>query len=63
MEYEQGKAIPNQAILAKMERALGMYTVDVQRTCIILLCKGCTCVIYSTYQCTVHIDAVITDKK
>jgi len=23
-EYEQGKAIPNQAILAKMERALGM---------------------------------------
>lgn len=24
MEYEQGKAIPNQAILAKMERALGI---------------------------------------
>jgi hypothetical protein len=28
IEYEQGKAIPNQQILAKMERALGKFTAQ-----------------------------------
>ena len=27
MEYESGKAIPNNQLLAKMERALGMYLI------------------------------------
>jgi ribosome-binding protein aMBF1 (putative translation factor) len=27
IEYEQGKAIPNQQILTKMEKALGRYLV------------------------------------
>jgi ribosome-binding protein aMBF1 (putative translation factor) len=32
IEYEQGKAIPNQQILAKMERALGKSTADCDAT-------------------------------
>jgi ribosome-binding protein aMBF1 (putative translation factor) len=32
IEYEQGKAIPNQQILAKMERALGKFTAQCDAT-------------------------------
>ncbi|MCL4150048.1 UNVERIFIED_CONTAM: hypothetical protein GTU68_041507, partial [Idotea baltica] len=33
-EYEQGKAVPNQNVLAKLERAVGMRTFYCIRTCL-----------------------------
>lgn len=33
-EYEAGKAIPNQQIIAKLERAVGVYQFDHKSSCL-----------------------------